>query len=274
MQDHLYLLTVVQGYINWNVDSDIFIIPFINHPIKWYGIFWLIGIAASYNVIKRVLSKDGKSTDFLDQLTLYIITGTIIGARLGHVLFYDPQYYLANPLKIIAIWEGGLASHGGGIGILVAIALFAKKNNISFLWMADRVALVVPLAGGCIRLGNLMNSEMIGKPTDVPWAFIFTKIDSIPRHPAQLYEAIFCFLLFAAMIVSYKKDSFKNKNGKSFGLLLTVLFSFRFIDEFFKINQEAFEDTMAINMGQILSIPFIIIGLYLLIFNHKVNTGK
>lgn len=260
---------IVLNFITWDVSSDIFTIPIINHPVRWYGLFWLLGIVLSYRVLWNLFKKEGRPVEFLDQLSIYIVLGTVIGARLGHVLFYDPSYYFSNPLKIFAIWEGGLASHGGGIGILAAIFFFARKKKLSFLWLADRIALVVPIAGACIRLGNLMNSEMIGTPTDLPWAFVFTAIDPIPRHPAQLYEALFCLLLFLLLNYLRTKPILKNNIGNCFALLLILLFSFRFMDEFLKINQEDFESSLFINMGQLLSIPFVLIGSALLVINSK-----
>lgn len=262
-------LALLPSYIYWNVDSDIFTIPLIDHPVRWYGLFWLFGLAGSYLLLWKIFVQEGKTQALLDDLTVYIVAGTIIGARLGHVFFYDLGYYLHHPLKIFAIWEGGLASHGGGIGIFAAMFLFSKKKNIPFLWIADKIALVVPLAGACIRLGNLMNTEMIGKPTDVPWAFVFLKVDRLPRHPAQLYEAIFCLALFALLLILRKRKLFAETHGNVLALLLLLLFSFRFIDEFFKINQSTFEDTMFLNMGQLLSLPFIIAGLLLLVRNLR-----
>ncbi len=266
--------SLILNFITWDVNSDIFTIPIINHPVRWYGIFWLLGIILCYRLLWTIFKKEGRAIEFLDQLSIYIVLGTIIGARLGHVLFYDPSYYFSNPLKIFAIWEGGLASHGGGIGILVAIFLFAKKQKLPFLWVADRIALVVPIAGACIRLGNLMNSEMIGTPTNMPWAFIFTSIDQIPRHPAQLYEALFCMILFLLQRYLWTKPILKNNIGNCFALLLVLLFTFRFLDEFLKLNQEDFENSLFINMGQLLSIPFILIGSVLLIINSRKKTQQ
>ncbi|MEN5055408.1 prolipoprotein diacylglyceryl transferase [Sphingobacterium kitahiroshimense] len=256
------------SYINWSVDPEIFTIPFIDRPVRWYGLLWALGIFLSFWVLSIIFKKENKPLELLEKLSTYIVLGTMIGARLGHVLFYDPVYYFGNPLKIFAIWEGGLASHGGGLGIIIAMYLFCRNTKTNFLWTADRLAIVVPLAGCCIRLGNLMNSEMIGKPSDLPWAFIFSKVDAIPRHPAQLYEAIYCFFLFILLFLLWKYSSMKKIGGNLFALLLILLFSLRFIDEFFKINQEAFEDNMVINMGQILSIPFIVIGIIILIYNR------
>jgi len=266
--------SLILNFITWDVNSDIFTIPIINHPVRWYGIFWLFGITLCYRLLWTMFKKEGRAVEFLDQLSIYVVLGTIIGARLGHVLFYDPSYYFNNPLKIFAIWEGGLASHGGGIGILVAIFLFAKKQKLPFLWVADRIALVVPIAGACIRLGNLMNSEMIGTPTNMPWAFVFTSIDQIPRHPAQLYEALFCIILFLLLRYLWTKLILKNNIGNCFALLLILLFSFRFLDEFLKLNQKDFENSLFINMGQLLSIPFILIGSVLLFINSRRKTQQ
>jgi prolipoprotein diacylglyceryl transferase len=200
---------------------------------------------------------------------MYLVVATIIGARLGHCFFYDPVYYLQNPSRILAVWEGGLASHGGGIGIFIATYLFARKTNVPYLWILDRLTIVAALTGCCIRLGNLMNSEMIGLPTDIPWAFIFTSVDDLPRHPAQLYEAIYCLILFVALFWIWNTYRSKVKNGFMFSWFLIILFSLRFIDEFFKVSQEAFEDDMILNMGQILSIPFVLAGIIILVVNSR-----
>ncbi len=255
-------------FIIWDVNPEIFTIPLLDRPVRWYGVLWALGIYLSYVVLSKVFKREGKPLELLDKLTIYIIVGTILGARLGHVLFYDPQYYLSHPLEILAIWQGGLASHGGGIGIFVAIWLFSRKEKLDFLYVADKIALVVPLCGGFIRLGNLMNSEMIGIPTDVPWAFVFKHIDVIPRHPAQLYEAIFCFVLFAALYMLYNRSK-ALKEGSLLAVLLICLFSFRIFDESLKIDQSAFEQGMFLNMGQLLSIPFILIGIFILVYNRR-----
>lgn len=255
------------NYIHWNIDSDFFVVPFINHPIRWYGILWTLGLFLSYKILSRIFIREGKSIQFIEKLTLYIILGTIVGARLGHVIFYELSYYLAHPLKILAIYEGGLASHGGGLGIFIAIFLFAKNNKTNFLYLADRLALVIPLTGVLIRIGNLMNSEIIGSPTNVPWAFIFDKIDQIPRHPTQLYEAFFCIILFLLLYYLWNNTAVKKKQGNILGLLMVILFTFRFFVEFIKNNQVAFESSMIINMGQILSIPFVLLGIIILLKN-------
>jgi prolipoprotein diacylglyceryl transferase len=193
----------------------------------------------------------------------------MIGARLGHVLFYDPIHYFENPLNILAIWEGGLASHGGTIGILLAAYLFARKTKVDYLWVLDRLVIVGALTACFIRIGNLMNSEMIGLPTNLPWGFIFTRMDDIPRHPAQLYEAVYCFFLFLFSAGIWYKLKDRMKNGFLTGWFLILLFSLRFIVEFLKINQEPFEDSLILNMGQILSIPLVLTGILILLLNVR-----
>src|SRR5688572_3347134 len=254
-------------YIIWDVNPDIFTIPIINHPFRWYGLFFALAFLISSQIMNFIYKKEGRPTAEIDTLTIYMVFATIVGARLGHVLFYDPVYFFQNPQKIIAIWEGGLASHAGVIGILIAIYLFARKTKVSYLWALDRISIVAALTFCMIRLGNLMNSEMIGTPTDLPWGFIFTSKDTIPRHPAQLYEAIHYFIWFIILFWVWYKQKDRMKNGFLFSWSLIILFSLRFVDEFFKINQEQFEDGMILNMGQLLSIPFILTGIVIVILN-------
>jgi len=252
-------------YVVWDINPDIFTIPIINHPVRWYGVLFALAFLISQQIMYFIYKKEGRPVAEIDTLTIYMVVATIVGARLGHVLFYDPVHYFQNPLKIFMIWEGGLASHGGVIGILIAIYLFARKTHVRYLWALDRVSIVASLTFCMIRLGNLMNSEMIGIPTNLPWAFIFTSKDNIPRHPAQLYEAIHYFIWFIVLFWAWYKLKGNIKNGFLFSWSLIILFSLRFIDEFFKINQEQFEDGLILNMGQLLSIPFILTGIVLLI---------
>jgi prolipoprotein diacylglyceryl transferase len=184
-------------------------------------------------------------------------------------LFYDPVHYFHEPLQILAIWEGGLASHGGGIGVLIALYFFAKKTQVPYLWIVDKLAIVSALIGCLIRLGNLMNSEIAGLPTTVPWAFIFTSIDNVPRHPAQLYEAVYCLFLFLFLFWMWYKKRNVLPNGLLTAWFLIFLFTLRFVDEFFKINQAPFEDNLLLNMGQILSIPYVIAGIIILFIVTK-----
>lgn len=256
----------VLTYITWDIDPDIFTIPIINHPVRWYGLLFALAFLISQQIMYFIYKKDGRPVSEVDTLTIYTVVATIVGARLGHVLFYDPVHYFQNPHKIIMIWEGGLASHGGVIGILIAIYLFARKTKVNYLWVLDRVSIVASLTFCMIRLGNLMNSEMIGTPTNLPWAFIFTRMDDVPRHPAQLYEAIHYIIWFMVLFLVWYRLKDRMKNGLLFSWSLIVLFTFRFVDEFFKLDQVEFEGGMILNMGQLLSMPFILTGIGLLIF--------
>jgi phosphatidylglycerol---prolipoprotein diacylglyceryl transferase len=253
------------SYIIWDIDPDIFVLPIINHPLRWYGLFFALAFLISQQIMYFIYKKEGRSIKEIDTLTIYLVIATIVGARLGHVLFYAPLYYFHNPHKILMTWEGGLASHGGVIGILIAIYFFARKTSVNYLWALDRISIVAALTFSMIRLGNLMNSEIIGIPTNLPWAFIFTSEDIIPRHPAQLYEGIHYFIWFVVLFCIWYRQKDKMKNGVLFSWSLIILFSLRFVDEFFKINQEEFEDGMILNMGQVLSIPFILAGVILIL---------
>lgn len=271
------LLTIV-----WDVDPEAFTIPFIDWPVRWYGLLFVFGLIVSQYIMFYIFEKEGKTKKNVEDLTVYVVLGTIIGARLGHVLFYDLADYLKNPIEIFMVWKGGLASHGGAIGILTAIYLYGKKYKFDFLWLMDRLVIVVCFTGACIRIGNLMNSEIIGIVTDVPWAFQFVQtypreyaLD--PRHPAQLYEAIYCLIIMAIIFPIWKKHKAGLRQGFLFGLFMVLLFTLRFLDEFLKVEQEDFERDMLFNMGQLLSIPFIIAGVYLIwrstqLPKHKIPT--
>jgi len=208
---------------------------------------------------------EGMADAVLDKLTIYVAIGTIVGARLGHCFFYEPAYYLANPLEIIKVWHGGLASHGAAIGILLALWLFVRKEKKPFIWAIDRVVVVVALAGALIRLGNLMNSEIYGVETTLPWGFVFLRNgENMPKHPTQLYEAFAYLITFGVLMRIYWKTKGKQKPGLLFGLFLIMVFLFRFFVEFVKEDQVAFEAEMKLNMGQWLSIPFVIAGIVIL----------
>lgn len=263
------------SYIIWNVSPEVF--SGLELP-RWYGLCWATGVLLSITVARKIFKIEKRPSDEVDKLTGYLVIGTVIGARLGHVLFYDPGYYWHNPIEILPVsltpsfhFTGlaGMASHGGVIGLISAIFIFSKRNEVPFRWLLDRVAVVAPLCGAFIRLGNLMNSEMIGIPTNVPWALVFVKVDTIPRHPAQLYEAIYCTILFtfAWYLWRYKRNNYPN--GTIFGLVVTILFSLRIVDEFFKVNQESFEESMWLNMGQLLSVPFILVGVIVIVLRKK-----
>jgi prolipoprotein diacylglyceryl transferase len=264
-------------FIVWDVSPEIF--PGTWFPVRWYGLLFASAFFFGYLVLTRVFKHEikdpKKAIDLLDKLAMYTVISTIIGARLGHVLFYEPSYYLSEPLEILKIWNGGLASHGAAIGILFGLWLFARNTKRTYFWVLDRVVIVVALGGMFIRLGNLMNSEIFGNPTDLPWGFVFQSFDAIPRHPTQIYEALSYLGLFLLLHHIYWKNNGKPKPGFIFGLFLIILFTSRFLIEFLKVPQVAFENTMTLNMGQWLSIPFVLAG-FIIIFlkNPEKKLGK
>lgn len=238
---------------------------------------WLLGLALAYFMV-RYLYKDQKIPgEKFDPLFIYCFIGILVGARLGHCLFYQPDYYLASgkgfiemllPIKLLPDggWKmtgyEGLASHGGTLGLMLALWLYVKRLKVPLWQVLDNIAIATGITACFIRLGNLMNSEIIGRVTDVPWAFIFESVDKVPRHPAQLYEAMAYALLFVIMIVIYRRQKSRVGTGFYFGLCLTFIFTFRFFVEFWKENQVDFENGMALDMGQLLSVPFVVLGVW------------
>ena len=258
----------ISSYIIWDVSPTIFTLGPIS--VKWYSFLFALTFAVGYKILQKMFTNEKKDPTDVDKLVVYIVIGVIVGARLGHCLFYAPDYYLTNPLEILYVWKGGLASHGGAIGILLAIWAFIKnKKGYSFIWIVDRVVVVVALGGLFIRTGNFFNSEIIGKPTDLPWAIIFTSVDNLPRHPSMLYEALIYFGIFIFLYRKYLKEKFSPKSGMLFGLFLILIFSARFLLEFTKEIQSPFEANLLIDMGQILSLPFIIAGIIIIIMSNK-----
>jgi phosphatidylglycerol:prolipoprotein diacylglycerol transferase len=251
------------GWIVWNVD------PVLVHlgpiAIRWYGVFFALGLLASYEVGRRILEHDGLPRVEIDRLFGYVTVGTIVGARLGHTLLYEPGFYLSHPLHILYIWRGGLASHGGVAGIVVAVWLFAKRAQRPSLWLLDRVALVAPIAAACIRVGNLFNSEIVGKPAHVPWAVVFARLDPLPRHPAQVYEAIGYGVIALLLWVMRRRTRIADRSGRLFGATLVLIFAFRFLVAFLKEPQVPGEAGLPLDLGQLLSLPLIAIGLVLLL---------
>lgn len=344
------------SYILWDVNPAIFHIG--DREIRWYGLLFAMGFLIGQQILIRIYKWEGRSEKDVETLTVYMVIATVVGARLGHVLFYQPDYYFEHPLEILQIWKGGLASHGATIGILIAIYLYSKKaTNQSYFYVLDRLVITVALAGCFIRLGNLMNSEIIGLPTNASTAFVFAretqdgiknwfnneleeveitknktqpevegfkyqgldinltfkqgvetkdrivkeilsnlngnsyfsenvqvpfnaeyniegnkaviKAKGVPRHPSQLYESISSFLIFILLFALYFRQKEKLPEGRLFSLFVILIFGLRFVYEFYKEDQVAFEEGLFLNMGQILSIPLVIAGLFIFIRSFK-----
>jgi phosphatidylglycerol:prolipoprotein diacylglycerol transferase len=260
--------------ITWSASPEIINIGPIT--LRWYGLLFASGFLVGLFIVKKMFAAEKAPEAWLDKAFMHIVLGAVIGARLGHVFFYDWEFYSNNLSEIPKIWRGGLASHGGAIGIIIALWLFSKNvSKKSMLWILDKVVVPTALAGCFIRLGNLMNSEIVGSPSDVSWAFIFTQIDSVPRHPVQLYESLTYLLSFALLFGLYWRTNAKEKPGFFFGLFLILIFGFRIIMENFKESQGGFESALGnvMSTGQWLSIPFVLIGLFFVLrpTQHKIE---
>ncbi|MCG8331158.1 MAG: prolipoprotein diacylglyceryl transferase [Chitinophagales bacterium] len=270
---------MIVNYIHWSPAPEI--INILGLSIRYYGLLFAGGLILSIYILGWIYKRENIPSEHLDKLSIYGMIGILVGARLGHCLFYEPSYYLSHPLEMILpitfppeggvkfIGYQGLASHGGALGLLIALYFYSRKTKHSMIHTIDLIAVVAALACGFIRLGNFMNSEIIGIPTTKFWGVIFERVDNIPRHPAQLYEAVSYFLIFIIMMILYTKMSDKLKNGFFFGLGLVLCFTARFIIEFVKENQVGFEDGMLFNMGQLLSLPYITLGLGFIIYGLR-----
>jgi phosphatidylglycerol---prolipoprotein diacylglyceryl transferase len=259
---------MILDFITWNVDPEL--IGFWIISIRYYGVLFAASFFFGYIIMQKMFKKEGLTTELLDNLTIYMAIGTVLGARLGHCLFYQPEYYLRNPWEILFVWHGGLASHGAAIGILIALYYFSKKNKKPYLWILDRIVIVVALAGFFIRMGNLMNSEIYGIETSLPWGFIFIRDGQlVPKHPTQIYEALSYLIIFIVLLWVYNKNQSKPRQGFIFGVFLIALFAVRFLIEFIKEVQVDFESGMTLNMGQWLSIPFVLAGIYFLYRSYR-----
>ena len=275
------------NYILWNPDVEAF--HLFGFSVRWYSLCWLIGLVLAYFIVQRLYKQQKIKDELFDPLFLYCFFGILLGARLGHCLFYQPEYYLTSwqhfiemivPIHFLPAggWKfvgyEGLASHGGTIGLIVALYLYYRRTRLNLWQVLDNIAIATPITACFIRLGNLMNSEIIGKVTDVHWAFIFERVDKMPRHPGQLYEAIAYFVFFFVGLWLYRKHPQRVGTGFFFGLCLTLIFTFRFFIEYTKDIQVDFESGMPLNMGQILSLPFIAIGIYCMRRKGKGQAAK
>lgn len=250
--------------MKWNIDPELVSLGPL--AIRYYSLMFVIGFLASEKYVKGLFKRFGKNPELASTLTVYIIAGTFIGARLGHCLFYDPAYYLSNPLKILAVWEGGLASHGGYAGVIAAVVLFLRKHaELDFFWLMDCISAPALFTGGLIRIGNFFNSEIVGRPTDLPWAVVFQRVDPLPRHPAQLYESAGYFAISFILAYMFRHKENKLTNGTVLATAIILSFTFRFFVEFVKDNQSTVSRGLPINMGQILSVLFVSFGVLLLL---------
>ncbi len=295
------------NYITWNVDPVLFHLGSLQ--VRWYGLLWALGFLIGYFIMKRIYQREKMAEDALDKLLIYMLVSTVVGARLGHCLFYEPDYYLSNPLKIFAVWEGGLASHGGAIGILIGLWLYMRNYNkskkekndlqhINYIWILDRIVVAVCLVGALIRVGNVMNHEIYGTPTSLPWGFVFLRgseqfcgtfdnytpcfawdapcppSEWLPCHPTGLYEAFFCLVAMGILLWMYYKHDLGHKQpGLMFGTFLVIIFGSRICIEFLKNVQVEFERNMVFDMGQWLSVPFVLIGIGMIVWSF-VNRKK
>lgn len=245
--------------MTWNIDPVLFSIGPLE--IRYYGVFFALSLFLAYLVAQKLFKIKGFKVELLDNLAVYLILGIVIGARFGHILFYQLDYYLAHPGQILQVWNGGLASHGAAIGLIVAYALFLWRHpKVRFFDFADVIAVVIAIPAALVRLGNFFNSELVGRPTEVPWAVNFERVDSLMRHPSQIYEFLMASLIFAILYPLWLKTHAKRRPGFFLGLFMMLYFSFRFTVEFFKdfpLHDEAF----SLTTGQLLSIPFFLLGL-------------
>jgi len=251
--------------VRWDVDPVIFHLGPL--PLRWYSLGWLLAFGVGFYIVQWMFRKEGQPEETLEPILFYMLAGAMLGARLGHCLFYRPDYYLAHPIEIFAFWKGvrGLASHGGALGIMISLFIYARRHpSQPYLWLLDRVAVPTALGGMFIRLGNLMNSEILGLPSDVPWAMVFLRVDAVPRHPAQLYEAIAYLIVFIVLLTLYRKRGVGTPQGQLIGAFFVLVFTARFFIEFVKERHVPFEAGLPLSMGQILSIPMVALGLGLL----------
>ena len=245
-----------------------------NFDVRYYGLMWALAIGLAAMMFDRFVKREGLPEKVSESIFYFGTLATIIGSRVGHCLFYEPDKYLAEPLRILTdIRDGGMASHGAAIGLLIGLWLFSRRNKLPYLWSLDRIMIAVAIGGAMVRFGNLFNSEIIGAPTDAPWGFIFARLypagtpveAMVARHPAQIYEALCYVVTFVVLMwLYYKRDMARRRPGLMFGVGLIGIFLTRFLIEFVKENQEAFEQSMTLNMGQWLSVPFIVMAVALI----------
>ncbi len=258
-------------FITWDASPEIFSIGPVT--LRWYGMMFAVGFMLGFIMVRRMFLRDGAPESWLDYCFYFLIAGTILGARLGHILFYQWDYYSSHPEDILKVWEGGLASHGGVIGVVTALWLFSHFiSKKSFFWISDKVAAPIALVGAMIRFGNLMNSEIVGTPSDAPWAFLFVnamprQLADVPRHPVQIYESVSYLFTFTLLLGLYWKTDARNHPGFLTGLWFALIFGFRFVWEYFKSDQGGFGQ--ALTTGQWLSVPCVLFGIGLILWSRS-----
>jgi prolipoprotein diacylglyceryl transferase len=258
------------NYITWSVSNEMFSIG--NASIRWYGFLFAMGFFLAYLLMHHVFKKEQVRIRILDMLTVWMFIATLVGARLGHVFFYEWSYYKHHIGEIFLVWEGGLASHGAGIAIIIMLIFFVRHYKLNMLWLFDRLALVIPVVAAFVRFGNLMNSEIYGVATSLPWGFIFIHDKDaglLPRHPTQLYEAFSYLLITLVLYLMWRKQKASSKRGLFVGIFLTAMFTARFLIEFVKTEQVDFEKGLALDMGQWLSIPFVLLGIFFIVYSLR-----
>ena len=272
-------MSLIDCAIVW--DPSVTLFSIFGFGIRYYSLCWVIGLLGAYLIVQKLYKKGGVSEELFDPLFMYCFVGILVGARLGHCLFYQPDYYLAHPVEMLLpirntadgwVFSGyeGLASHGGVIGVIIALILYTRKTKLTMVWTLDNIAIAAPFFSAMVRIGNFMNSEIIGTETDLPWGVIFVQAgETVPHHPAQLYEALAYAIIFIFGLLLYNKYKAKIGTGLFMGYCLFTIFTFRFFVEFIKENQVAFEEGMTLIMGQWLSIPLIITGAYFMIKGIK-----
>lgn len=250
---------MIMEHFIWNVNPNILELGSLQ--LRWYGLLFVGSFFLGLMILQWIYKRENRNPAVLDHLLIYVMVGAVIGARLMHCLAYEPEFYLSQPLEILKVWKGGLASHGGLLGVLLALYLFSKRYNESYLWLLSRVAIPGSLTAAFVRFGNLFNSEILGLPSDKPWAVIFQRVDMIPRHPVQIYEAIAYLVLLLLLVTIYRKSTPVFATQIIPGVFLTYMFIMRFLLEYTKTRQADYTTSLPFTTGQMLSVPFIIVGI-------------
>jgi len=254
----------------WNVNPNILELGPLQ--LRWYGLLFVGSFFLGHHILTWIYKREGKNPELVENLLIYLMVGAIIGSRLVHCLFYEPDFYLSHPLEILYVWKGGLASHGGLLGVFISMYIFARNYNESYMWIVSRVAIPGALTAAFVRFGNLFNSEILGKPSDAPWAIIFERIDLIPRHPVQLYEAFAYLTILLILFTIYRKVTPMFATKILPGTFLVLLFTARFFIEYAKTRQAAYTTDLPFSTGQMLSVPYIILGVLWIIWAIKTKT--